>query len=565
MYLAKLSVPGQKRVTLNRFLGYDARIRTAEGAFCRMENLTSDGYPALTVRPARGTVGTVAQPHGMLGKDCLLWVDGQTLYINGVAADVVLSQGDKQLISMGAYVLIWPDKVYLNTQCITDCGSLENTTTPSNEVSFSLCMADGTGLGAFTVSDTAPADPAEGALWRSDAGLYEYDGAAWQELSGVCTKITATGIGAGFSAGDGVVLSGCTAADVNGTHVLTDCSANAIVIPACPGTVGQQTGGITVRRYVPDMDYVIECGNRLWGCKYGMVNGEAVNEIYASALGDFRNWNTYAGLSTDSYAAQRGSDGAFTGAVSYLGSPIFFKENCMERVYVSATGAHQITTLQCPGVKSGSSRSVCIVEGVLYYHGVDGIYAFEGSMPRKISHALGSVRCREAVAGTRDGKYYVSMTDTEGQSHLFVWDALRQLWHREDDLRVKWFTPYGHDLYAMTEDAILAMGGSAGTQEDAVVWSAETGELGLDTPEGKYLQRLEIRLQPEKDTTAAVSASYDGGRTWYPQGDPIAGGRRSVLHVRPRRSRGLRLRLSGKGPCTVYSVSAVYEKGSDGP
>ena len=41
-------------------------------------------------------------------------------------------------------------------------------------------------------------------------------------------------------------------------------------------------------------------------------SGEAVNEIYASKLGDFRNWRCFEGLSTDSYAAARGSDGAFT-------------------------------------------------------------------------------------------------------------------------------------------------------------------------------------------------------------------------------------------------------------
>ena len=30
------------------------------------------------------------------------------------------------------------------------------------------------------------------------------------------------------------------------------------------------------------MDYVVQSGNRLWGCKYGMADGRAVNEIYAS-------------------------------------------------------------------------------------------------------------------------------------------------------------------------------------------------------------------------------------------------------------------------------------------
>ena len=56
-----------------------------------------------------------------------------------------------------------------------------------------------------------------------------------------------------------------------------------------------------------------------------MTDGKAVNEIYASKLGDFKNWNCYAGRSTDSYVATRGSDGPFTGAADYLGSPLFFR------------------------------------------------------------------------------------------------------------------------------------------------------------------------------------------------------------------------------------------------
>ena len=104
-----------------------------------------------------------------------------------------------------------------------------------------------------------------------------------------------------------------------------------------------------------------------------MTDGEAVNEIYASKLGDFRNWRCFEGLSTDSYAAARGSDGAFTGAVSYLGNPIFFKERCMERVYAGSQGAHQIVTTECSGVQKGSAKSLQVVGGVLYYLSDEGV------------------------------------------------------------------------------------------------------------------------------------------------------------------------------------------------
>ena len=56
---------------------------------------------------------------------------------------------------------------------------------------------------------------------------------------------------------------------------------------------------VRMERRVPDLDYITECDNRVWGCS------SRENVIYACKLGDFRNWNSFAGLSTDSYAAAR--------------------------------------------------------------------------------------------------------------------------------------------------------------------------------------------------------------------------------------------------------------------
>ena len=66
------------------------------------------------------------------------------------------------------------------------------------------------------------------------------------------------------------------------------------------------------------MDFICENENRLWGCKE--------DTIYSSKLGDPFNWNVFDGLSTDSYAVNVRIDGDFTACCSYLGYPVFFKE-----------------------------------------------------------------------------------------------------------------------------------------------------------------------------------------------------------------------------------------------
>ena len=427
MFLSQCKAPAQQRVTVSKFLGYDARPRTPLGAFARMENLTGDGYPTLSVRGKRKTVMALDKPNGLCAKDCLIWVDGGTLYINGAAIDLTLTDGEKQLVSMGAYLLIWPDKKYVNTQDLSDKGSLENTSQTTGTVTFALCRSDGTEYEDYTAGAAAPTGAESGELWLdtgSGAALMRYDGVMWQAVDDAAMKISAAGIGLGFSAGDGVTVSGCTGAAADGTWTLLQCGDDAIVIGAVAAIEGEQTTAVTVRRYVPDMDFVVECGNRLWGCKYGIVDGQAVNAVYGSALGDFRNWNTFAGLSTDSYAADRGSDGVFTGATAYLGTVLFFKEHSMERLYISAAGAHQITSLQCPGVKQGSSRSLAVADGVLYFHGSGGVYAFDGSMPRLVSACFGDERYESAVGGAAEGRYWLSARRS-GRDHLFVYDTAR--------------------------------------------------------------------------------------------------------------------------------------------
>ena len=570
MFLSQFPAPAQQRVTVSKFLGYDARPRTPLGAFARMENLQGGGYPTLSVRERRKAVAALDRPNGLAAKDCLIWVDGGTLYINGASVDLTLTDSEKQLVSMGAYLLIWPDKKYVNTQDLSDRGSLENTSQTTGTVTFSLCRSDGTDYGDYTTGAAAPGGPESGDLWLdtgSGAALMQYDGVMWQPVGDVAMKLSAANIGKGFSAGDGVTVSGCTGAAVDGTWTLLQCSDNAIVIGAAAVIAGEQTTAVTVRRYVPDMDYVVECGNRLWGCKYGIVDGRSVNAVYGSALGDFRNWNTFAGLSTDSYAADRGSDGVFTGAAAYLGTVLFFKEHSVERLYISAAGAHQITSLQCPGVKQGSSRSLAVADGVLYFHGQGGVYAFDGSMPRLVSAAFGEERYENAVGGAAEGQYWLS-AQRNGENHLLVYDTARQLWHRQDSLRVRQFAVSGGVLYGLTDQGVTAMTGGGPDDEPDLDWYAETGELGLDTPEHKYLQRIELRLLPDSGAWVTAHVSYDEGRSWQYAGI-LRGGSRQIraglMTVRPVRCPQLRLRLTGRGACRIYSISAVYEKGSDLP
>ena len=573
MYFPKLKAQAQQRAAVEQFGGLDRRVGHGAGCAENMENMWSGGYPALETRPRRGVMRQLTKPHGIVEKDGLFWVDGTALYVNGAKTELVLSDSDKQLVSMGAYLLIFPDKKYINTQKLTEYGSMENIQTSTGEVTFALCYENGESVGSYVTGTYAPKEPGTGDLWmdtdRRVTVLRRYDGGSWVEVTGICTKIAATGLGRGFQAGDGVTVSGCGALELNGLHVLKAAADDWVLIPAMCRALDSQTAAVTVMRTIPEMDFVVEQGNRLWGCKYGIVDGQAVNEVYACALGDFRNWNSFAGLSTDSYAAARGSDGAFTGAAACMGGVVFFKENCMERIYPAAGGGHQIVTVPCSGVRKGAERTVAVADGVVYYLGNDGVYAFDGSMPVCVSRALGDKRYTGGVAGGESGRYWLSAVDAAGETELLVYDTQKRLWHRQDNTAAVAFARWNGEMTVLCSDGrLLDTSGTLGTAETGFSWSAESGDLGLYTPEHKYLSRLELRLKTAAGSTVKAYVCYDGDNVWEQVGG-VSGEagqtRGAVLQVRPRRCGHLRLKLAGDGPCRVYSAAAVYEKGSDGP
>ena len=161
------------REMIDVFGGYNHNLRIEKGEFYDMKNMTSDDYPVLSPRKQRGVYASLKNPVGLvIAKDGLCYVDcidneradGARFYINGTAVEgLTLSSKSadcpKTLVSMGAYVIIMPDKKYVNTEALSDFGNIEATVTTTNPVTFSLCKIDGTEYPHAVMSDTAPASP----------------------------------------------------------------------------------------------------------------------------------------------------------------------------------------------------------------------------------------------------------------------------------------------------------------------------------------------------------------------------------------------------------------------
>lgn len=557
------------RENITRFGGYNAGARIGGGEFAQMENCSSDAFPLLATRPRRGVYASPAACHGLIAKDSLCWVDGSKFVMNGYETEMHLTDSPKQLVSMGAYVVIFPDKKYINTVDLTDRGSLEAEFLSSGPVRFTPADADGQTMIPAYIQSEEPQEPENGTLWLDNSGdgaLLQWSAGSgmWVSVEATYVRVSAAGIGAAFRVGDALELSGGPEG-VAAVGVAAALGQDYVLLPGL--LEREQTVQTPVRlgRYVPEMDYVIQCGNRLWGCRYGPDRkGQTVNEIYASALGDFRNWQRFQGLSTDSYAVSLGADGPFTGAAEHLGYPVFFREGYIHKIYGSYPAAFRLQSTPCPGVQRGSAASLALVGQLLYYKSPAGVCAYDGAAPADVSQALGGRLYRDAAAGALRGKYYISMKDGAGQSHLFVYDSARGLWHREDDTRAACFCACREDLFFLTSAGQIVSVTGAGEPEGDFSWLAETGQIGAASPDCKYLTRLNLRLYLAQGAEMELWVRYDEEARWRRlaslQGRPLG----SVTLPAPvRRCDHLRLRLTGRGEMRLYSLTKTMEQGSD--
>lgn len=596
MLFPQLNEASRSRLVTETFRGYDHRDKILPGQWYDETNISAAQYPLFAQRARRGVVRNMAEPLGMLAKDALMWIDGDTLYYNelpvqGIRLSTDADMQPKMLVSMGAYAVIFPDKVYVNTVDLTDCGSLDakytaDASTGSFDVTLTMCNAVGEIYENTVVSDSAPEDPENGLHWVDTSGdvhilkVWSAATAAWGEIATVYVRIDAHGLGAEgvFEAGDGIEISGLEydGADesvraqigaLNAANVIVAMGEGYIVVTGILDRVHTQNGGLVIKRECPDMDYVCESNNRIWGCKYGFDGAKTVNEIYACKLGDPKNWRCYAGASTDSYAVSLGTDGKFTGAVTYLGYPLFFKENAIHKIYGSIPESFGVQTTVCRGVQDGAWRSLAVVNEVLYYQSRTDICAYDGSLPVGVSAELGEMRYTKGAAGADGAVYYISMQDADGVWSMFTYDTIKKLWHREDTTRALCFANVRGDLLYINADTrqLISASGRSGVKEGAVRWSASSGIMGYENPYSQYLSRYSIRARLDVGARLTMYIEYDSEGSWIEQGTWTGGDivRTINIPVVPRRCDHLRLRLSGVGDVKIYSIARYFEGGSD--
>lgn len=610
------------------FGGLNESYACAEAEFTEMKNFSSRGYPALQTRTPRRTMRAMGRCNGMYHLNGLLLCEGTTLrYTEDSEDDVAtaaaggeivlenaVTDSEKIMIGMGTKILIWPDAKSFDTAT----GKLEALSaawSQTGTVTIAPCDAGGKTYTVSSVGTTEPSGPADGTLflkqnsssskWAYVNVLEQYDAKSgkWAEILLNSVKMTLPGLAAaGFRKGDTITVEQVPglveeylAEGVNGEVTIEQMDGDSIVLTGSPktkstryygsftvtaggttwksmnGSESATAGGttITARRRVPRLEYVTENANRVWGC-----NSEE-NVIYSCKLGDPTNWYSYRGIASDSYAVNVGSDGPFTGAATCMGYVLFFKENCLHKLYGSRPADYQLVSVQCRGVAKQASKSMCVLAEVLYYLSPDGVMAWDGSLPVKISGGLDNtwlMNVRGAVGGVLDTRYYLHLrVPGRNETRLLVYDTERRLWHEEDTAAEEnasgWaMCSTGRQLYQWdgvnlwaTEperEADRDTDTAKANLEQKVGFEAVSGDIGLNIPADKYINRVFLRVDALTYSVVELQASYEGG-AWETLGQAAVLNKytRVNLPFVPERHDTMRLRIKGTGQIVVRSIA----------
>ena len=271
-------------------------------------NIVADEHPVLTTRPAERKIST-----GYTGKWATLQIgpnEGDTIQLGSTCKykGVTISGSFSELQTMtpfNRFAIIMPAKKWIRTDVIA-------------------------------VVNSWPGSASYGDVYCVSGTCKYWDGSAWQTLGNImgdiessvtmnvtitdgtyageaaeANTINGTGIGAYFEVGDAVTLSG-TAFPTARTLIIREKAANKLVFyeHSFDDEKTSSAKSATIARTMPDLDWLCVNENRVWGCK--------AKTIYASKLGDMKNWNVFDGLASDSYAVDVLSEGDLTGCVSFI-------------------------------------------------------------------------------------------------------------------------------------------------------------------------------------------------------------------------------------------------------
>lgn len=305
---------------------------------------------------------------------------------------------------------------------------------------------------------------------------------------------------------------------------------------------------IVLRRIVPALSNVGARGARLYGTEK--------NRIHISKYGDVKNFQFFQGGSSDSYYIDIASNGEFTGGIACSSYYVFFKENEIIKVYGDMPSEYQIVSTLAKGVMKGSGKSVAVIGGTIYYLGSDGVYAYSGGYPAKISGKLAGEKMSCGV-GTAIGNLYVLTVKTEKGNKTYTYDTEKGIWLSEKREKTNGYFGFENDDYYISTEKLYKI--KSGEKGD---FFAEFCPMNENTFLKKKYQRFFLRCNVAPSASLTVEVRFDESPWRTVKRITQSKGRTVNIPIFPNRSDSVTLRLTGHGDVKVISLLRQVSGGS---
>lgn len=359
---------------------------------------------------------------------------------------------------------------------------------------------------------------------------------------------------------------------------------------------------ITATGGLPPIRFLATHQGRVWGAENTVVS--------ASAYASYANWETdlsYITNENDGYGAAHAwvssiqsdnyTSGDVAGIFNFLGNLIVFRKDYMFEIS-GTKNPFRVNDIINKGTIDGKSIAAC--GGILFFAGIDGVYAYSGGMPECISAGLDIRTFIKAAATADDRCYYlyaeVIRNSGASEKKIYVYDTVENAWSirslpAADDIEICALTRVGGGVYALTKiktegsceinniDYSVDIFGGRLYKLDTLEysgsnWFADTEVMAADTAgtvSANPKRIKEIRLIAELGSGShlnifaakadeVISSDSEAAKKYKNEGDvalrfPI------VLKIFGRSGYGYKIRLAGSGFARIYSMEVIYADG----
>lgn len=580
--------------TVESFGGLVTGENTPEKSFCEMENLSNRAFPKMSVREKRGFF---SDKNGntdfsldskitcaMNTANGILIITEDSVFLDGRKIEgLSLLEGVKKrsAVNMGRNIFIIPDGIYIKVSEQGVSAAQCNFTVSLQDASVNFCYPDGTDIfPSYYGNFPEKASIGDELVISSEnkMELYSYSGSEWIKSGDLFIRLSVGDVSP-FTQGQTIYIDTESTDIQSGYYTIKSVLGFSLVLE---GIIAHECEGaaLTIKSEIPRMDFIVEHNNRLWGCRYGQNNnGEFVNEIYASKLGDPLSWYSFNGISTDSYTVNLGCSGEFTGAAALGNEVIFFKEDYIIRISGFMPSEFQVTSIPARGVEKGAAQSVVCLNERIFYKNSEGVMLYDGTFPVNVSTHISSEKFIAHCACGIDGRYIVSMTDMKGERGLYIFDTETGMWHREDDnFCVRFiFQRNGRLVFVCEKDGacrffVMSYENSKSIterlisteefglqQEKEVLWSAFFGAYQIKALSGKEkIRSFYITMSLGENAFVEISVITDENthkEKIFFLDRKTNGVVRIPVNVPPCMK--IRLCFKGEGECTVHRIERI--------